>query len=353
MADVPERAGPIARVAQNRYAKFLLRAVVSGGLLYAVAHGFDLQELRDRVVGADASLLALVVLLFTADRILMAAKWGYLLDMARSGLRFWRRVHLYYVSGVIGLGLPLGGFGPDVVRVVIARKDPSGMGAILLSVLAERIHGTAATVAMGVLAFLVYVSLEPDGVLEGVPPVAIYLFAAAALLGSVLLSASALFPEGYRKVARYVRRPEVLRRLATKLVDLSHALGEGWRRRNLLFLFWTFVEQLFGIAGIYLAARSLGVEIGLLEALAVVPVGALMMRIVPFSFAGLGVTEVTYAVLFAALGVPVVDAVSVSLVTFCMFLVSMLPGFVLLLSDIRSARTNADAGESEGCGDAR
>lgn len=350
MAGAPHRARAMIRAARSPYAKFVLRLAVSGGLLYAVSHSFDWAEVWHLATGADASLLALVVLLFTGDRILMAAKWGYLLDMARSGLRFWRRVHLYYVSGVVGLGIPLGGFGPDVVRVVIARKDSVGMGAILLSVLAERIHGMAATVAMGAVALLVFASLGPEGLLDAVPPAALYLFVAAGLAGAVLLSASALFPEVYRKVARSVRWPEAARHLAHKLVDLSHSLGAGWHRRNLLFLFWTFVEQFFAIAGIYLTARSLGVDIGLLEALAVVPVGALMMRFVPFSIAGLGVTEVTYAVLFSALGVPVVDAVSVSLLAFCMFLVSMLPGFVLVLTDLRAARTGPGAGDRENAG---
>lgn len=319
--------------------KFALRLLVSGALLYLVLRNVDWFEIGQLLAGADVSLLGLVVVLFTLDRFLMAAKWGYLIDITRSRLTFSKRLHLYYVSGVVGLGIPLGALGPDLVRMVIARQDTAGAGRIFVSILVERIHGLAATLAVGGLAFALYLSLAPEGAFGNLPAGAVPIVLAVTLPGAALISATALFPGLYRRAAGLVRWPAGAQKLTGKLVDLSYRLGDRWKVRNLEFLFWTVAEQSFPVLSIWVAAKALGVDMGLVQAIAVVPLNTLVQRLIPISVAGLGFREVTFAFLFSALGITAAEAVGVSLVAFAIFLFSMLPGFLLLLADRKQFET--------------
>ena len=98
-----------------------------------------------------------------------------------------------------------------------------------------------------------------------------------------------------------------------------------------LFTLLSFLEQCAPVVGTWLAAKALGLEVGLLQTAAVVPLANLFAR-VPIGLSTLGVVESLYVAFFALVGV---DHTSAFMMGFFMSLAVMLtslPGSLVYLA---------------------
>lgn len=315
----------------KKFLMFLLKSLVSVGLLILLFSHLEWRALRSLIVGVNFWLLALAVVLMTADRFLMAAKWGYLLNHSGQVMGFWRRVQVYYVSGFIGLGIPLGGFGGDMARMLITRSDPIANSTVVLSIVAERIHGLAATIAVGAAATLGYWLLLPELAPDALSGALLASIGFGGLGLAAIVWGVLFYPKPALEMISRLDWLPFSGRVRDKIAKLSPQLDGERRTRNLKFALWTVLEQFIPVATFYLTARAMHVEIGLLPTLAVVPINTFLQRLLPISFAGVGFRETVYVVLFASLGIGMVESVGVSLIEFSTFIFSLLPGLVMLL----------------------
>ena len=146
-----------------------------------------------------------------------------------------------------------------------------------------------------------------------------------------------------RLLAR-LRRP----RLEEKVEMLVGAL-KGFRRRPraiLVTVVLSVVIQFVVIAMVWVSALSLGMNAPFQTFVTFVPVINLTMM-VPLTINGLGVRETAYYLLFSEIGVPVEQAVVLSLLTFVVMNVpSLIGGVVYLVSDVPSKRDLAKGVEA-------
>ena len=86
---------------------FLFRLAVSVGLLLLLLLFVDWGRLGARLGAANAAPMLAVVLLATADRLLMAWKWWLLVQARDVTLGLWPAVRAYYLASFAGYFLPI------------------------------------------------------------------------------------------------------------------------------------------------------------------------------------------------------------------------------------------------------
>ncbi|GAB4483807.1 MAG: hypothetical protein OHK0031_07440 [Anaerolineales bacterium] len=122
--------------------------------------------------------------------------------------------------------------------------------------------------------------------------------------------------------------PPALTRLMERLAPKISAALRAWSARPAAFL-WAFLaawpSNLIPMAATWVLARALGVEIGYWQVVGVQTV-TYFLSLLPISVNGLGVREVAYTTLYAALGASLEQASSLALLTRLLTTLVTLPG---------------------------
>lgn len=283
----------------------------------------DLPDAWRHVRHLSWTYLGLLALWITLDRLLMSYKWLLLVRCRDLAVGFWESLRAYYVATFAGCFLPTT-VGSDAIRVgiIAGRGRPSAL--VGASITMERALGfvAASLAAAGALTLLARStpSLPPKVVNAAV------LLLAVSVLGTGL----SISPWAQRIIAAL---DGFLRSRGKALSWIGKFLtAYGQYRHHALtlaaFLLLSLLEQSAPIVGTWLAARSLDINLSLLQAAAVTPLALLASR-VPLSVSGFGIIEGFYMVFFPLVGVSVSDAFLLGLLGDISVTVSTLPGAVI------------------------
>ncbi len=229
--------------------------------------------------------------------------------------------------------------GGDALRVVYATQAGLDAGRAVRSVVLDRIAGMAALVLLAAASQPMFIDRVDNVAAQG----ASLAIVALGLGGVVGILALASLPMGWRRF-----RP------IAATVSLSRCARHICSRPALflpIFGFSLAGHALF-LAGVICLARGLGLEVGIADCLAVVPV-ALLLSMAPISIAGWGVREGVMVAGLGLLGVDADGALALSVLMGLVVLGSSLPGGVGWLADTvrRKAGTMPDpagAGQTRG-----
>jgi glycosyltransferase 2 family protein len=316
------RIGPRLRVA--------LQLGASAGLLAFLVSQLDWQRSLALIRGAEPLLLATVVMIQMADRVLMALKWHQLLRVLDGRLGRWDAIRVYYESTFIGFALPLGGLGPDIVRFVRLRSRGIDPHVTLPSIVMERLNGVVATLALIVVGLLVLAQLAPQPTLREFALVAAVgagvagAGAAALIFIPALGSGFSRLPKVRAAVAspRFAKYVEAARAYSTRRPTLAINLG------------LSMIEQTTPVWTLWVGSHALGAPVPWIVCLAVAPVAVIIQRL-PLTYAGLGLREGSAAALLVALGYDYSAALVLLMTLFVMFLIALVPGAVILATSGR------------------
>jgi uncharacterized protein (TIRG00374 family) len=144
---------------------------------------------------------------------------------------------------------------------------------------------------------------------------------AGALLYVVSVSEKA-FDLVHNRILNRFRR----NRISTRLREFHETYHVFMRdRRYFSAFFWlTFLEQLFPILVMWVIARGMGIETGLLYFAGALPLAMLFSRL-PISFDGIGVFEAVFVVLISLAGVSASQAVAISITGRMIMLLVLIP----------------------------
>jgi glycosyltransferase 2 family protein len=316
------RIGPRLRVA--------LQLGASVALLAFLISRLDWQRSLTLIRGAAPLLLAAVVAIQTADRLLMALKWHQLLRVLDSRLGRWGAIRVYYESTFIGFALPLGGLGPDIVRFVRLRNRGIDPHVTLASIVMERLNGVVATLALVAIGLVVLAGLAPQPALREFALVS----AAIASVSGAVAATLIFYPGLGRGIFRLLKRPAAIdtARFA-KYVEAARAYSA--RRATLAInLGLSMIEQTAPVFTLWVGSHALGAPVPWIVCLAVAPVAVVIQRL-PLTYAGLGLREGSAAALLVALGYDYSAALVLLMTLFVMFFISLLPGAVILATSGR------------------
>jgi len=293
---------------------------VSALVLAVLASNLEFATLARFVTGVHPGFLVALAVLYPADRVFMAWKWHLLVRAEGSPMSLWTAIRIYQASGVVGLIMPLGGAGPDVVRVAMLKHHGMPMQLAVPSILVERACGILAAGMMVVVSLgLLLVLLQPEA---GTP------LARAAWIsgwtgvivgaGIAAIYAAVRIPTVGRVLGRIVDRL----RLGSHFETLTSYARKGYLLAVSVLL--SFVPNIIGIVGFYLVARAFAVDLTVLEAAAVVPFAAILERL-PISWGGIGIREAGVVFVAGLFGVDAGDALLLSLTNYTLYLVVTVP----------------------------
>jgi glycosyltransferase 2 family protein len=314
--------------------RLVLQLGAASALLAFLLSRLDWQRSLALIRGAEPLLLAVVVMIQMADRVLMALKWHQLLRVLDHGLGRWAAIRVYYESTFIGFALPLGGLGPDVVRFVRLRGHGIDPHVTLASMVMERLNGVVATLALIVIGLGVLASLAPQAALREFALVA----AAGAAVTGALAAALIFHPPFARGLFRLLKLPAPSEsgRFAKYL---AAANAYSARRATLAVnLGLSMIEQTAPVFTMWVGSHALGAPLPWIVCLAVTPVAVIIQRL-PLTYAGLGLREGSAAALLVALGYDYSAALVLLMTLFAMFLIALLPGAIILMTHGRPLPT--------------
>lgn len=308
----------------NPRLRVVLQLGVSLALLAFLISRLDWQRSLELLSGARPLLLAAVIAIQTADRLLMALKWHQLLRVLDARLTRWHAIRIYYESTFIGFALPLGGLGPDIVRFVRLRSRGLDPHVTLASIVMERLNGVVATFVLIVVGLAVLAQLAPQPPLRNFAVLcAIVAGIAAAVLGALIFHPAAARTLSRRKLPAAIASPRF-----AKYADAARAYSA--RRPTLAInLGLSVIEQTAPVFTLWVVSHALGAPLPWIVCLAVAPVAVLIQRL-PLSYAGLGLREGSAAALLVALGYDYSAALILFMTLFVLFFISLLPGVVAL-----------------------
>lgn len=301
------------------YKRRSFHIAVSATLLAILCSRLRDEDIKDIFVDADLKYIALFFIIEFADRVFMAWKWRLLLLREHANYPLGHAIRVYLMSTATGLLLPLGGVGPDIVRIGWLKLDGVPGHAAVSSVLVERLTGVLGTLIMVCFAMaLLFAQLTLDDT-------KMLWIIFACCLGA---SATGLAILASSRLRRLIGAETWMLALFTKV-----GLGEHWQavlryaERPALLVFsivMSWVEQFADVISFYFCCLAFGIDISLLQATTMIPIAAIMSRL-PISFMGIGVREASIVYMGSLFGISYADAMLASITSLTLFLIMLAP----------------------------
>jgi glycosyltransferase 2 family protein len=326
--------------------KLLLKLAVTVSLVAVIVWQLgDLREVGRLLVRIDPAYVLLVLLVSTLDRALMTYKWGRLLRGRGLRLPFFRGLQIYCASMIWGMFLPAT-VGADAIRAFSTSRTGLDANEVVASILIERMVGFISALLLGLLSLLL-MPLLGWRVARFEP---MWWLGSLVLLGSTLAFATSLSQRGFDflhdHLLSYFAHTPITRRL--RQFHLTYLAYRHEKRSLAVFFGLTFGEQLMPILFVWLIARGLGIEVGVLDILVAVSLTLLISRL-PVSIDGVGVFEGAFMLLMSLAGLTAAESIAISLAGRILQTASWLPWWlahVIGYGELRPPRLVAEGRRS-------
>jgi len=313
--------------------KSWIRIALAIGLLALVISLADWRAILEVLKDVDATWVTAALLLAVADRVVLNLRWQVLLVARGIPIGFLRLFRVQLAANALGSFFP-SSIGVDALRIAALCRGGEAPAKVIAATLVDRATIAIATLVLGSVTILLLA--------ESRIPHNVSRFVFAATLVAALGCAVCLHPSIRRRVRLTLlpRVPERLRHIVSGVADAALAYRHDWR-----VLGWVavttaltfFVRILFAKA----VCLACGVDVSFANLLLVIPILWIIMML-PITFGGIGVQEVSYVGLMSLLGVGPAVAVSMSLIEHVVVHAACLPG-VFFIGDLTSRSRVAPA----------
>jgi glycosyltransferase 2 family protein len=302
----------------------LVKAVVSGILLYFALSSVNFSTVLDRLSQANPGWIGAALLVLLAQTAVVAARWRLIVIACGSELPFASAFRFSMIAMFFNQTLP-SSVGGDAARIWLLGK-PSGWRVAGYSVFLDRVIGVVA------LAILVIICLPWTLELVTYPVGR----AGLLLIGFGALAAGLVFLALSWPHLSFLQRWSPTRHL-TAVSKIAKMILLTPRSLVPIFVLSILIHLLTALAA-WCAARSVDANLSLLYSLfLVLPV--LLVTVIPISIAGWGVRESAMVAAFAYAGLPQTDGLIVSLLYgFSFLVVGVLGGIFWIVTVDRSDR---------------
>ena len=287
------------------------------------------------VLGSKKLLLAFGVFIFGPITFISITRWWGLLRSVGIPITYREAFRLTFIGFFFNSAVP-GLTGGDLVKAFyIARQTPSARILAFMSVLVDRVIGLF---ALGLLSGLILLPHLGDETFRP-PAMIVFIFLGiSAAFGAVFLSG---------RLRRLVHLDTLIRKLpmSKTLVEIDQGIViyRKHPKAVVLAILLSLLNHFSLVVMAIIMGRALGIEIPATQFFILVPV-CMMMASIPLLPGGWGLREGAFATFFGLVGVPVTEAVALSiLIGLTQLLWSLLGGvFFLLRPDRATSRDLAD-----------
>jgi len=281
-----------------------LKVAISLFLLAYLFKAIDWRSCMPIAARADLMMMILAVALLTLERVLSVVKWRLFLTVKGSTISFWRLFIINYVGGFWGLILP-SSVSADIVRGFYLSKATSDLKLTVTSMAADRFISGVSLVFIACLG----------GWYAGYQPGLQYL--RVLILVIAILTFSAVFLLFQRGFLRWLDRRIIQKFGDWKIIQIARkwiaSCLEYQQYPGLLakaFLLSLSV-QVVRVLVFYVVALGFDLHAPLMYYVVFIPL-IMVLIMLPVSFNGIGVREVSFVSFFAMAGMPESGAFVVS-----------------------------------------
>ena len=304
----------------------LLRILISLVVLIIVISSVGLERLWAVLSSVNLGWYVIALAIHFVGIVIRTFRWAILVKSLEVRVSFGRLFYLYMAGTFFNTFLPTG-IGGDVVKIIDLAPDSGGARAFS-TVFADRLTGILGTSLIALCVALIDPADVPP------PLVALVIIVTGGiLLATLLLTQQQLIDRVMRHVPGWSKllSKGKIRKIYEALT--SYSLG-AIVRSTLISLPFTLTL----IATQYALALSLGLIVPVQYFALFIPLTALV-QILPISFNGLGVREVTFQALFSTVGVAGEQAVAISLLYYILRVITgLIGGLMYLIGNLRTAR---------------
>lgn len=314
--------------------RFLVKGGVSVLLIWLLLRGRDLGALVDQMLAIDRGALILAGACLWTLAIPSALRWSKILEAMGYRLGFRITFPIVLIGLFFNLALP-SSIGGDAVRMWKAHRAGLPGATAIVSVMIDRMVGLAALLLLVLAALPVLFSTISDRTAQG----GVLLLLGLGLLGFAVAMMLDRLPPA-------LRRFRVVRGLVRLSSDLRRVLLIP--RRAVPTVLLSLINQGGVVVVVTILAKGLGLPVGWLQCLVVVPL-AILATTIPISIAGWGVREGAFVAGFGFVGVPASSALVLSVLFGLLNTLICLPGGLVWLAtgdrrrDLQTVRAEVSA----------
>ena len=298
----------------KKWLLFVVKAAITIILIWFVLRKVDMADMKRHFVaiGFDTVLFALALL--AGQAVLAGIRWRIVMRLFDRVLAVTISVRIYFEGLFFNQALP-STVGGDGIRIYRVYRLGLPFGAAFNGVLLDRVAGFISLILLVAAAQpLLHQRIDDEQ--------ALLAFMGIMLLGLsaiIALLALALLPEslGHWRVVRGLMKLSLGGREMLKSVRIAAPV-----------LGYSLVGHVLMVFAVYLIAMDIGLNVGFVDCLIIVP-SVMLVATIPISIAGWGVRESAMVTAFGLLGAPT-DAVAALSVAFGLCLIAVgLPGGIL------------------------
>jgi len=307
----------------------VLRILISLIVLVIVIASVGVERLWAVLTSVNLGWFLVALAIHFSGVVIRTFRWAILVKSLEVHVSFGRLFYLYMAGTFFNTFLPTG-IGGDVVKIIDLAPESGGARAFS-TVFADRLTGILGTSLIALCVAIVDPADVP-------PPIValVIVVTGSILLATLLLTQQKLIDRVMRHVpgwSKLLGKAKV-RKIYEALT--SYSLG-AIARSTLISLPFTLTL----IATQYALALSLGLIVPVQYFALFIPLTALV-QMLPISFNGLGVREVTFQVLFGTVGVAGEQAVAISLLYYILRVITgLIGGLMYLIGNLRAPRQPA------------
>jgi len=318
---IPSR---MKRIEKKRGLTFVLKILISGGLLAWLLHRIGPDYILSSVEHANWIWVLAALVLFTSSYFLGSLQWWILLKAEGIQIPFYQTIRFYYV-GLFFNNFFISNLGGDVFRMVDIRRYADNGASAVSTVFLDRVMGLLMMSGMAVLA-APFLYLHRTDNLQLLPFLLI-------LIGAWTIILFTLFSKRFARPLVWLVTRITPERLHIKGREIYNKIYFFGRQRSCFIqvLVISLCVQSARILTHYLLGRSLGLHVSPLYFFLFIPVVAIMASL-PVSIGGIGLREQSAVILFGTVGMAASDATVMEFLAYLVAIVTSIPGGLIFLA---------------------
>jgi len=285
---------------------FLLRMVISLGLVFFLFHNVDLDNFLKSIFSSKKEFLSIGYALGICNVLVCTFRWRILLWDRNINVSFYQLMKIYFIGMFFNIFFPTG-YGGDAVRGYKLYKVTSAMSDSVSSVVMDRLVGFSALLFISILSLGLSFDFINTKICLSVFGIALLFFLGVWFFFSAYIVRYVGFILKMIKLEKYM---DNINEFHATILSYKDSKG---------VLIGIFVISILAhsimILSIYLFSLSVGVEIPLIYFFLFVPV-INIVTLAPVSVSGIGVREAGFIYFFSMVEVSTAHSFLISLLFF-------------------------------------
>ncbi len=272
----------------HRSQQWYSKVLVSGGLLWFVFRKVELREVFESIRNVPATALGMYLLAMAVITVLAAWRWAWWLDYSQQRRIFPALVRATSIGYLYNLFMP-SSVGGDALKWTSALHLGFSKRRLILSVVLDRVSGVLGVIVFGFVSAL---TMQTWGAVE-LQPTILWWFSMA-FFGTVVLI-------GINATKWHLSSLPLLRRF--HFLTTAEQYLKTVQPAVLVTVVISVIIHGISYYAMFILAEGLQLHINLWHFFTLGSITSLLL-ILPISFSGFGVTEVSYVYFFSQVGAP-------------------------------------------------